>query len=159
MLVASYCHVLLLLLFDLLFVFCSTFFPGFCSIQFYCSVFIFTGKYSVLILDCIPDISIPLNIISPAHLLWTTAAVGHQREVVAYVADGAELEAPRRLSLRHPRTGLTASEVTALAKNEQPSLRVSLASLSERMKSFSEKAFRLHSIDLPGFGSLRGPLY
>jgi hypothetical protein len=27
------------------------------------------------------------------------------------------------------------------------------------MKSFSEKAFRLHSIDLPGFGSLRGPLY
>jgi hypothetical protein len=69
MLVASYCCVLLLLLFNLSFIFCSTFCSVphsmrlFCSIWFYCSVFMFTSKYLVLILDCIQGISIPFNII------------------------------------------------------------------------------------------------
>jgi hypothetical protein len=33
------------------------------ELLFYCSVFMFTSKYSVLILDCIPGILIPLIII------------------------------------------------------------------------------------------------
>jgi hypothetical protein len=69
MLLASYCRVLLLSLLDSLFIFCLTFvqciirgdyFVRFDFIvQFSCS----PSKCSVLILDCIPGILIPLNII------------------------------------------------------------------------------------------------
>ncbi len=53
------------LLFDLLFDFCSVLhsMKFFYSIRFYCLVSCSPSKYSVLILDCIPGISIPLNII------------------------------------------------------------------------------------------------
>ncbi len=62
--IVYYCYYCLIY-YSYFFDFCSVFHSMrlFCSIQFHCSVFMFTSKYSVLILDCIPGISIPLNII------------------------------------------------------------------------------------------------